>query len=128
LRSVVRYGLICAAIVASGSGLAAVTLERPGLMGVLAAAAVALPVQVALFAAMSRSRVGTNRFLAAWVGGMLVRMLVVGLVALALDRWPGLPEAPTLLGLVAFFFVTVLLEPLFLGLRSTRGASELRRE
>jgi heme/copper-type cytochrome/quinol oxidase subunit 4 len=124
----VRYGLTCAAIVGTLVLLAALLLDPAGLAGVLIAAAVALPVQIVLFVAMSKSPAGTNRFLAAWIGGMLVRMVVVGSVALALSLRPGSAEAPTLLGLVGFFFVMVLLEPAFLGLRSARGASELRRE
>ena len=123
-----RYGIACAAFVAAVVLVAALLMERASWMGVASAAAVALPVQIVLFAVMSRSPLGTNRFLAAWVGGMLVRMVIVGLVAWVLYRDPGLPEAPTLLGLVAFFFVMVLMEPLFLGLRVSRGASALRRE
>jgi len=64
--------------------VAAVTLDGPGLAGVLAAAAVALPVQIGAFAALTRVRVGTNAFLAAWVGGTVVRMAVVGLAGWAL--------------------------------------------
>jgi hypothetical protein len=123
-----KYGLACAALVGSAVLVAALFVGRSGLAGLLAAAVVALPVQIGLFALMARSAVGTNRFLAAWIGGMLVRMLVVGLVALALYLSPGLPEAPTLIGLVGFFFMMVLLEPLFLGLRTARSASELRSE
>lgn len=126
--AVLKYGLLCAALVVSAVLLATLAVGRDSLPGLLTAAAVALPVQLVLFAVMRRTAPGTNAFLAAWVGGMLVRMMVVGLVALALHRSPGLPEAPTLVGLVAFFFMMVLLEPLFLGLRAAQGGSELRSE
>ena len=128
MSPVLKYGLACAALVGFGVLIAALVLDRAGLLGVVAAAAVALPVQVALFAGMKRATLGTNAFLGAWVGGMLARMALVGVVALALYRWRGLPEAPTLIGLVAFFFGMVLLEAPFLGLGKVRGASELRRE
>lgn len=128
MSAVLRYGFLCIALVGAAVLLAALALGRDDLPGLLTAAAVALPVQIALFAGMSRAAPGTNAFLAAWVGGMLARMAVVGLVALALHRSPGLPEAPTLVGLVAFFFMMVLLEPRFLGLRGARSGSELRSE
>ena len=44
----------------------------------------ALPIQVAAFAVLIRYRGELNGFMAAWVGGMLVRMLVVAVVAV---RW-----------------------------------------
>jgi hypothetical protein len=125
---ILRYGITCAALVGAAVLVAALFVDRPGMSGLLTAAAIALPVQVGLFGMMKRTAVGTNAFLAAWLGGMLIRMIVVGLVALALDLSPGLPEAPTLIGLVGFFFMMVLLEPLFLGLKAARSTSELRSE
>ena len=115
-----RYAAACVALVIVVAGLAAVLLDRRGVIGVLAAAAVALPIQVASFAVLAAARVGTNRFLLAWVGGTLVRLLVVGLGGWALVALGRLAPVPTLLGLAGFFFVMLLLEPAFLGLRGTR--------
>jgi hypothetical protein len=103
------------AVVAVGSLAAAVLLDRPGLIGVLAAGAVALPIQIAAFALLTRYAPASNAFMAAWVAGTMVRMLVVGLAGWALVVLPDLPPAPTLLGLAAFFFVMLMLEPHFLG-------------
>jgi hypothetical protein len=43
-------------------------------------------------------------------------MAAVGLGGWTLVAWPDLPPVPTLLGLAAFFFVMLLLEPRFLRL------------
>ena len=123
-----KYGLASAGMIGLVVALTALVLEGAGATGVAVAGVIAFSVQMLLFAVMSRVRVGTNAFLAAWVGGMLARLVVVGLVALVVTRSSGLPEVPTLLGLAGFFLMMVLVEPLFLGLRAPRGARELRSE
>ena len=114
MRPVLRYALSCLALVGVGSLLAGLLLGPQDLKGVLAAAAVAAPVQILAFAALAHAEAGTNTFLAAWVGGTLVRLVVVGVSAWALVGLQGLPKAPTLLGLAGFFFGMLLLEPWFL--------------
>jgi hypothetical protein len=86
-------------------------VDAPSRSGILAAAAVALPVQVIAFAAIQRFRGELNAFLAAWVGGTLVRMAVVGVVAVALVRSGADGAVPMLLALAGFFFGLLLLEP-----------------
>lgn len=88
-------------------------LDEPGRHGILVAAAVAWPVQVAAFWLLLRQRGEPGRFLAAWAGGTLVRMAMIVAVAFALTRVPGLAVVPTLLGLAGFFFGLLLLEPVF---------------
>ena len=112
------YAGACLALVGVVLGLAWVLMDPSGVFGVLAAAAVALPIQVGAFALLAAAPAGTNRFLAAWVGGTLVRLAVVGVGGWALMR-AGLPPAPTLLSLAGFFFVMLLLEPTVLGLGRT---------
>jgi hypothetical protein len=123
---VLRYSGACVGVVVVGVAIAAAALDRSGLMGVLAAGAVALPIQIGAFALMARAPAGTNAFLAAWVGGTLVRLVVVGIAAFGLAALPELPRAPTLLGLVAFFFLMLLLEPVFLRLGANRRMVEPR--
>ncbi len=89
--------------------------------GVLVAALVAYPVQMAAFGLLLRYWNETRRFALVWVGGTVARMGVVLLAALVLTRVEGLPPAPTLLALAGFFFGLLLLEPLFL--RSRGGES-----
>lgn len=86
-------------------------LDGPGRTGVLYAAGIALPVQIAAFAVLLRQRGEVNGFLAAWVGGTLVRMIVIGVVAFAVIRSGMEGAIPMLLALPAFFFGLLLLEP-----------------
>jgi hypothetical protein len=123
LSRTAKYAGACLGLVAVVTGAAAVLMDPSALYGVLAAAAVALPIQVGAFALLASAPAGTNRFLAAWVGGTLVRLAVVGLGGWGLIR-AGLPRVPTLLGLAGFFFVMLLLEPAFLGLGRIRQTTD----
>lgn len=88
-------------------------LDGRGRTGLLVAAGVAWLVQVPAFGLLVRYRGKTRGFLAAWVGGTLSRMVLVGLAAWAVMELPALAPAPTLLGLAGFFFGLLLLEPFF---------------
>jgi hypothetical protein len=88
-------------------------LEPAGRNGVLAAAAVALPVQVIAFWALNHFRAELNGFLAAWVGGTLVRMAVIAVVAVVVIRSGTEGAVPMLLALAGFFFGLLLLEPVY---------------
>ena len=111
-----RYAAACVLLVALGAAGAAVLLDRSGLMGVLAAGGAALVIQVSSFALLTRFPLGSNCFMAAWVGGTLVRMLAVGVAGWALVVLPDLSPVPTLLGFAAFLFVMLMLETRYLGL------------
>jgi hypothetical protein len=52
--------------------------------------------------------------IAGWGAGMLLRFLTLVLHALIGTRLMGFPPAPALLSLAAFFFVSTLIEPVFL--------------
>lgn len=52
--------------------------------------------------------------MAGWGAGMLLRFLTLVLYALIGIRLLGFPPAPALLSLAAFFFVSTLIEPVFL--------------
>mgnify|MGYP006969362362 CR=1 FL=1 len=95
-------------------------LDAPARSGVLVAAAVALPVQIVAFAAIQRFRGELNGFLAAWIGGTLVRMLVVGAAAIALVRSGFDGGVPMLLALAGFFFGLLLLEPVCFRVEPTK--------
>lgn len=92
-------------------------LEPAGRNGVLVAAAVALPVQVIAFWALNRFRGELNGFLAAWVGGTLVRMGVIAIVAILVIRSGTEGAVPMLLALAGFFFGLLLLEPVYFRIR-----------
>jgi hypothetical protein len=108
------YAAACCALGLGGTAACWPLLEAPGRMGVLAAAVLAVPVQVGTFAALAWSWERRGRFLAAWIGGTAVRLiaLAAAVVAVAVST---LPPASTLLGVAAFFFAMLLIEPFFLG-------------
>ena len=88
-------------------------IDDPGRRGLLAAAAVAWPMQVLAFGVLLANRSDLRRFLFAWVGGTLIRMVLIAAAALALTQWTTVAMVPTLLGLAGFFFGLLLLEPVF---------------
>lgn len=60
-----------------------------------------------------------GRPLAAYLLGMLGRLLMVGLAALVWVPRAGLPPAPTLFALVAVFFATTLVESVYVQFQHT---------
>ena len=68
---------------------------------------VQVPLGTWLFATL-----GTPRFLAVWVLGMLVRLVTVGVAGLAVFPSLSLPLAPGLLALVLLFMASLALEGL----------------
>jgi len=96
-------------------------LDPTGRRGVLMAAAIAVPIQIAVFAALLRFRGQMNGFLAVWAGGTLLRMAVVGLVAFLAIRSGTDGTVPMLLALAGFFFALLLLEPMYFRPRPTEA-------
>lgn len=113
-RSTVRYAAACAALALLGVAVTWPLLDGAGRTGIVTAAALALPLQVAAFGALAWGWSERNRFLATWVGGVLGRLALLGAGA-ALVITTDLSPAPTLLALAGFLFVMLLIEPLFIG-------------
>jgi hypothetical protein len=88
-------------------------LDPAGRRGVVIAGAVALTIQVTAFWALLRFRGQLNGFLAAWVGGTLLRMLVIAAVAVYAIRSSVEGAVPMLLALAGFFFGLLMLEPMY---------------
>jgi hypothetical protein len=112
-NAVVRYTLAIVAMIALAAWLLTLALSGNGAASAIGISAiVAAFVQVAAFA-LTRSMFARN-VAAAWGVGALVRMatlLVYGLLAIMVF---GLPPVPALISLFLFFFLSTLLEPLFL--------------
>ena len=89
-------------------------LDPAGRRGLVIAALIALPIQIIAFSAMLSFRSDWNRFLAVWVGGTLLRMVVIGLAAFVAIRLDLEGLAPMLLALAGFFFGLLLIEPIYL--------------
>ena len=108
-----KYAATGVAVVAVSTACLWPFLDDAGRRGVLFAAGITLVVQVVAFTALYHFRGALNGFLAAWVGGTLVRMGVIAVAAFAVIR-SGMPGgAPMLLALAGFFFGLLLLEPFF---------------
>jgi hypothetical protein len=71
-------------------------------------------VQLLAFGLLLMLRGQPQLFMAAWLSGMVLRFGVLGAGAFWLTREPVLPRGTALLSYVAFVFLLLLLEPLFL--------------
>ena len=113
MRVSARYGAAAVVSIALITLVIWPFLDPAGRSGVLLAAGVALPVQILSFALLQGFRSHLNRFLAVWVGGTLLRMVAIGVVAFLVIRSGTVAVAPTLLALASFFFGLLLLEPVY---------------
>ena len=113
MRSWLAYAGAALAVAVCGGVLGAV-VAGPSAGGVWFAAGLAWAVQLIAFGVMLALRDHAQLFMVGWLGGMILRMVVVGGLAFWLTRSEALPAAPTLVSLVAFVFVMLLLEPVFL--------------
>jgi hypothetical protein len=121
MRSSARYGASAVLLVAGATVVLWPFLDDPGREGVLVAGAVALPVQIGSFALLQRFRSQLRRFLTVWIGGTVVRMCLIGAVAVFVLRPGTQGAAPALLALAAFFFALLLLEPVYFGRDEPEG-------
>jgi hypothetical protein len=118
----VRYGAASAALIGVLTLVAWPFLPAAGRAGVLVAAALALGIQVASFALLTRFRHRVNAFLAVWVGSTLVRMVALGGVALLFLPTGVAGLAPALVALATFFVALLFLEPVYLRSRPSARA------
>lgn len=118
-----KYAWAALAILAAVNGLMFPWLDGPGRAGLLVAAAITFPVQVLAFALLCKHAARPTKGLVVWIGAAVVRMAVVIAVGLAVMTLPALSPVTTLLGCAGFFFVLLMLEPVFLAAR-TRATAE----
>jgi hypothetical protein len=108
-----RYALVIVAIIALVAWMLTLALSGPGATSAIGVSAVvAALVQIAAFAVtksmMSRS------VIAGWGAGSLVRFLTLFVYGFLAVKVLGLAPVPALVSLALFFFLSTLLEPLFL--------------
>ena len=109
MKATVRFAAVCAVTIAALGGLFALLLRAPAARhAVLVSAVVAFAVQVAAFAGVRA--VGQERIYTAWLGGGVLRMLVLVVYGLVAVRQYGLAPEPALISLATFLFVTTLVE------------------
>lgn len=111
MRLWARYALLATAV--TGVLLAPVWLFSgdEAKRGLLVAGAIALPLQLAVFAGLLTQESGTPGFLAAWGASTLLRFAVVGAAAFWIAGMEGVDLVVALLALVGLFFVLLMLEP-----------------
>lgn len=114
MRSLGRYAAV--GIVGIGVVVAVLWpfLDEASRLGVLAAAAIAYPVQVIAFGMLLRARREPTSFMLWWGVGILIRIGVVVVVGIVVSTTTVLAPAATLLGVAGFFFGMLLMEPAFL--------------
>lgn len=122
MRSSARYGASAVLLVAAATVVLWPFLDAPGREGVLVAGAVALPVQIGSFALLQRFRSQLRRFLTVWIGGTVLRMCMIGAVAVFVLRSGTVGAVPALLALATFFFALLLLEPVYFGRAESEDA------
>lgn len=120
-----RYALAALIVVALGIGFLWMLLDEPGRQGSLVAGLVAYPVQVAAFWLLLRAREEPTRFLVWWGAGIGLRVSVVIVVGVASRNLGSTDPASLVLSLVGFFFILLLIEPVFLkvGREEARSAA-----
>ena len=114
LRGWLGYAAAGALLTAIIAGVASVVVSGPDAAGVRLGATIAYLLQLCAFGAMAAVMRGGTVFLAAWMGGMLLRFGGLGAVAFWVTRTDSYPAAPTLLSLAGCLFLLLLVEPIFL--------------
>ncbi len=113
-RSIIRFSLVQAALVVLLAFALTQTVwtSSPASNAVWGSAWLAIVVQVMTFS-IARM-VARENVMAGWGLGMLLRFATVGVWAFLGIKALGYPSGPALLSLVGFYFVSTLVEPLFL--------------
>lgn len=114
-----RYlaGTAVIALAAMAAGAVVPGSWRPGWWLALG---IALVVQAPLGWWLMRS-IGTERFLAVWALGILLRLMTVGLTGLVIVPALSLPAAPALLALAGFLVASLVLEGIVSALQHSQA-------
>jgi hypothetical protein len=112
-QAIGRYALVILATIALVAWLLTFAITGAGAASAIGiSATVAAVVQISAFA-ITRSMISQN-VIAAWGAGALVRMLTLLVYGFLAVKVLSLPATPALLSIVLFFFLSTILEPLFL--------------
>jgi hypothetical protein len=114
LKAWLWYGAAALVLVVAVAGVATLVVTDGSAGAVWFAAGVAYLLQLVAFAALVAVRSRVHLFLLGWMAGLILRFAAVGGVAFWLARDPVFPLRPALISLVAFVFMLLLLEPVFL--------------
>jgi hypothetical protein len=111
--AITRYALVILVTIGFVAWLLTLAISGAGASSAIGiSAAVAAVVQIAAFAVAKT--MAPKNIIAAWGAGALVRLLTLFVYALLAVKVLALPPVPALISLVTFFFLSTLLEPVFL--------------
>ena len=113
MKSLALFVAASLVLIAAAAGVMMLIYRSPdAARAVWTSAAVAFSVQVIAFAIVKLS--AKTNVMAGWGIGAILRFVVLGVYALVIVKALGLDSGAALISLVAFFFVSTLLEPLLL--------------
>lgn len=112
MKPFAQYAATCLVIIAVVGAVAWVFVSPAGRQAVLASAALALGVQAIAFSVARLLQ--PRHLLLGWGLGSVLRLAALVLYALVVAKLWRAPLTPALLSLVAFLFVTTVVEPVFL--------------
>jgi hypothetical protein len=113
MKRVATFAAVSVAMIGLAAWVITLVVKTPGAAAAIwTSAAVALVVQVASFS-FTRFTQPVN-VVAGWGSGMLVRFIVLVVYGVVGARALGVALTPALLSLAGFFFLTTLVEPVFL--------------
>ena len=113
MKAIGIFAVVSLAIIGIVGGVMSVVYEAAAdRRAIVISGVIAFVVQ--MFAFSIARMVSRDNIIAGWGLGALMRMLALGVYAIVLVRVLGLPSAPALLSLAAFFFLSTLVEPLLL--------------
>ena len=113
MKSLALFAVASLVLIAAAAGVMIFFYKSPdAARAVWTSAAIAFAVQVIAFAIVKLS--AKENVMAGWGVGAILRFLVLGIYALVIVKALGLNSGAALASLVAFFFVSTLLEPLLL--------------
>jgi hypothetical protein len=114
VRAWLAYAAVGLAVTLAGAGLGTLLVSRAAIGAIWFAAGLAYALQLAASAILVAVRERNELFLVGWLAGLVFRFGAVGVVAFWLSRDEVFPREAALVSLVAFVFILLLLEPLFL--------------
>jgi len=107
VRYLAAAGGLAVAVVVLGSSL----VGPEGQRGLMAAAIVALAVQIPSFGILAATRPGSSGYLAVWLGSTLLRFGVLAAFAFAIMGTEGVDLVVSLVALAGLLLIMLLLEP-----------------
>ncbi len=119
MKALGHYAAATSLVVIVVFGVMLPFLDGTGRASLVSAAVITVPIQWASFLLVVRALGEPSQFLLRWGIGILARMLVVGAVGLLLPRLAGMDGGVLLLSVCGFFFVFLLLEPVFFRSKGT---------